>query len=153
MSQPDLEQLGSKRVVLSARLARAVRRLNSQPTGMRVLSILDELGPATVTQLAQADRCSQPTMTGTVNALVEHGWARRTTHPAGARSSLVELTDEGRGVLAQARQANGSAVADRLRAGGRFVAADVATAVGVLREVLVTTDSPTPPADREKGTW
>lgn len=152
MSQPDLERLGSELVVLSARLVRAVRRLNAQPPGMRVLSILDEQGTTTVTQLAQADRCSQPTMTGTVNALAEHGWARRTPNPADARSSLVELTDEGRGVLAQTRQANGSAVADRLRARGRFTADDVTTAVAVLREVLATTGSPIPPADPERGT-
>ena len=101
MSQSEVERLGSELVVQAARLVRAVRRALEQPTGVRALSLLDEQGPSTVTQLAHADRCSQPTMTGTVNALVEHGWARRTPHPDDARSSLVELTDAGREVLAR----------------------------------------------------
>ncbi|HET8603626.1 MAG TPA: MarR family transcriptional regulator [Marmoricola sp.] len=146
MGQPEIERLGGELVVQSARLVRAVRRLREQPTGMRVLSLLDELGAATVTQLAHADRCSQPTMTGTVNTLVDNGWASRRPHPEDARSSLVELTSEGSAVLARTRRANGAAVAERLTRHHRFGAEDLATAVAVLREVL---DAAT---DEEKGT-
>jgi DNA-binding MarR family transcriptional regulator len=136
VSQSEVERLGSELVVQSARLVRAVRRALEQPTGVRALSLLDEQGPSTVTQLAHADRCSQPTMTGTVNALVEHGWARRTPHPDDARSSLVELTDAGREVLARTRRGHGETVAARLARTGRFGPAELATAVAVLREVL-----------------
>jgi DNA-binding MarR family transcriptional regulator len=136
VSQSEVERLGSELVVQSARLVRAVRRALEQPTGVRALSLLDEQGPSTVTQLAHADRCSQPTMTGTVNALVEHGWARRTPHPDDARSSLVELTDAGREVLARTRRGHGETVAARLARTDRFGPAELATAVAVLREVL-----------------
>ncbi|HET7172666.1 MAG TPA: MarR family transcriptional regulator [Nocardioidaceae bacterium] len=136
MSQPDLERLGSELVVLSARLVRAVRRALEQPTGVRTLSLLDEHGPSTVTQLAQADRCSQPTMTGTVNVLVGHGWVRRTPHPADARSSLVELTDEGRRLLASTRRGHGATVAERLARTNRFGTEELGTAVALLREIL-----------------
>lgn len=136
MSQPEVERLGSELVVQSARLVRAVRRALEQPTGIRTLSLLDEQGPSTVTQLAHADRCSQPTMTGTVNVLVEHGWVRRSPHPDDARSSLVGLTEEGRAVLARTRRGHGVTVARRLARSDRIGADELATAVAVLREVL-----------------
>jgi DNA-binding MarR family transcriptional regulator len=146
VSQPELERLGSELVVQAARLVRAVRRALDQPTGTRVLSLLDEHGPSTVTELAHADRCAQPTMTGTLNALVDHGWAVRRPHPDDARSTLVELTAEGHAVLAETRRANGAAVAARLTRENRFDADDLGTAVAVLREVL---DAAT---DDERGT-
>jgi DNA-binding MarR family transcriptional regulator len=129
-------------VVQSARLVRAVRRLLEQPTGIRTLSLLDEHGPSTVTQLAQADRCSQPTMTGTVNALAEHGWVRRSPNPDDARSSLVELTEAGRDVLSSTRRTYGVTVAERLTRSGRVGAGELATAVAVLRDILDTDPSP-----------
>ena len=136
VSQPEVERLASELVVQAARLVRAVRRALEQPTGTRALSLLDEIGPATVTQLAHADRCSQPTMTGTVRTLVEHGWVRRRPNPDDARSSLVELTEQGRAVLGETRRANGSAVAARLTRDNRFGVDELATAVAVLKEVL-----------------
>lgn len=149
MSQSEVERLGSELVVQSARLVRAVRRALEQPTGVRALSLLDEQGPSTVTQLAHADRCSQPTMTGTVNALVEHGWARRTPHPDDARSSLIELTDAGREVLARTRRGHGETVAARLARTDRFGPAELATAVAVLREVL-DADPDRPQAEQQE---
>src|SRR4051794_21213643 len=102
---------------------------------MRLLSILDESGPLGVTQLAQIDQCSQPTMSGTVNGLLERGWVTKRPDPADARSNLVDLTPDGRAVLTEARRANGAAVAARLAAAG--VGADaLATAVAVLRSIL-----------------
>ncbi len=60
------------------------------------MSLLDELGPSTVGRLAEQDRCSQPTMTGLVNGMVERGWAERTPHPDDSRANLVSLTSLGR---------------------------------------------------------
>ncbi len=61
--------------MLSARLVREVRRHNAElpAATTRLLSLLDELGPSTVSDLAAQDRCSQPTMTGIVNGLVTQG--------------------------------------------------------------------------------
>src|SRR5690349_6037711 len=95
-----------------------LRRELPQPVGMRVLSILDESGPLGITQLAAIDQCRQPTMSGTVNGLVERGWVTKKPDPDDARGSLVSLTAAGRRTLASARSANGEAIADRLRAAG-----------------------------------
>jgi DNA-binding MarR family transcriptional regulator len=129
------QDLGSELTLYAARLVRLLRRDHEQPVGMRVLSILDEAGALGVTQLATFDQCSQPTMSGIVNGLVERGWVTKQPDPADARSTRVELTAAGRCVLAEARGANGSLVADRVAASG-VSEQDLATAVTVLRSVL-----------------
>lgn len=134
----DLQDLSSELVVQAARLVRAVRRAVEQPAGVRVLSLLDELGPSGVSALATADRCSQPTMSATVADLAGRGWVAKTPHPTDARSSLVDLTDAGRAEIERVRRTNGAAVAERLRAHGNHTRDEVETAVAVLRDVLAT---------------
>ncbi|HEX7738888.1 MAG TPA: MarR family transcriptional regulator [Marmoricola sp.] len=132
----DLDQLASELVVAAARVVRAGRRAVSQPTGVRVLSILDELGEQSITQLADADRSSQPAMSGTVSTLIDNGWVTKHTDPADARRSVIALTDDGRSTLADFRRELGRALADRLRTQDTYDTADVEHAVAVLRTVL-----------------
>ena len=143
---PDLQELSSDLVVYAARLVRAVRRANELPAGFRVLSLLDEHGPLGITALAAVDRCSQPTMSGTVAGLVEHGWVDKQPNPADARGSVVTLTGTGRQELDRVRRMNGELVAGRLAAHHEHTVEDVATAVAVLRDVLGAGP------DTEKGT-
>jgi DNA-binding MarR family transcriptional regulator len=131
----DLEQQSSELVVQAARLVRAVRRRIAQPAGIRILSLLDEQGPLGVTALADADRSSQPTVSGAVRQLEEEGWVAKKADPADARRALVELTPKGRQRLLDARRDNGRAVAERLARTGH-TSDDVAHAVAVLRDVM-----------------
>jgi DNA-binding MarR family transcriptional regulator len=131
----DLEQQSSELVVQAARLVRAVRRRVGQPAGIRILSLLDELGPLGVTALAEADRSSQPTVSGAVGQLVELGWVAKEPDPHDARRSVVRLTPQGRRRLGEARRDNGAAVAQRLARSGR-TPEEVAAAVAVLRDVM-----------------
>jgi DNA-binding MarR family transcriptional regulator len=135
-SRDGLASLSNDLVVLSARLVREVRR-NSElpPASTRLLSLLDELGPSPIGALAEADRISQPSMTGHVNALAEKGWVRRDPHPDDARACLVSMTDEGRRRLDGIRQHNAALVAGRIEASGHS-AADLATTVSVLSDLL-----------------
>ena len=71
----------------------------------RVLSLVEELGPARITALAAADDTSQPTMTTQVQRLEAEGWVSRTPDPADGRASLVALSPAGVEVLAGARRA------------------------------------------------
>jgi DNA-binding MarR family transcriptional regulator len=131
-----MTELGGQLVVLSARLVREVRRSNSEhPTHLRVLSMLDEYGPSTVGALAQADGCTQPSMTALVNALAERGWVTREPHPDDARSSLVTTTAEGHDALRRFREHNARVLAERISRSGRSTE-DVATAVAVLTDLL-----------------
>jgi DNA-binding MarR family transcriptional regulator len=137
------QELGSELTLYAARLVRLLRRELPQPVGMRVMSILDESGPLGVTQLAAIDQCSQPTMSGTVNGLVERGWVTKQPDPSDARSTLVSLTPQGRATLDEARAANGAAIAERLASAG-VSADDLSTAVTVLRTVLEHPRNPAP---------
>jgi DNA-binding MarR family transcriptional regulator len=131
----DLEQQSSELVVQAARLVRAVRRRVGHPAGIRILALLEESGPLGVTALADADRSSQPTISGAVRQLEEEGWVAKKADPADARRALVELTAKGRQRLLDARRDNGKAVAERLARTGHS-ADDVAQAVAVLRDVM-----------------
>lgn len=131
----DLEEQSSELVVYAARLVRAVRRRVGHPSGIRILSLLDELGPQGVTALAEADRSSQPTISGAVQQLQEQGLVAKAADPHDARRAVVTLTDHGRQQLFAARRENGAAVAERLRRTGH-TAQEVAAAVAVLRDVM-----------------
>ena len=140
MSARETRRLSNDLVVLAARLVREVRReLDLPPASVRVLSLLDEHGASTVSALAAADRCSQPTMTGLVSGLVDRGWVERTPHPADARASLIDLSPTGRDQLAAVRRHNAALVARRIAATGRSpgqIDADLRTAVAVLADLL-----------------
>lgn len=133
---PSSAELSSDLVVYAARLVRAVRRAHEQPAAMRVLSLLDEQGPLGVTALSALDRCSQPTMSEAVTALVERSWVDKQPHPTDARGSVVTLTRVGRAELSRVRRANGAAVAARIEAHPTHTTEDLATAVAVLRDLL-----------------
>lgn len=136
----DPVELGGELVTQAARLIRAVRRRHDLPAGLRVLSLLDEHGALGVTRLAEADRCSQPTMSATVRDLVAADHVAKQADPADARASVVTLTPAGRAELARIRRLNGDAVAARLAASTTHSVDDLATAVAVLRDLLDRSD-------------
>lgn len=137
MSNDDLHELSNELVVLCARLIREVRRNIADVPGAstRLLSLLDELGPSGIGALAEADRCSQPTMSGLVKGLVEKGWVSRAPHPDDARASVVDLTVEGRAVLTDLRRRNADLVVRRVTEAGAS-RDELAAAVTLLHDVL-----------------
>ncbi|HLN76430.1 MAG TPA: MarR family transcriptional regulator [Nocardioidaceae bacterium] len=137
----DVQALSASLVTYASRLGRAVSRLTAQEipaATLRLLAQLDELGPVGISRLAQADRCSQPTMSGTVQHLVDKGWVTKTPNPADARSSLIELSEAGATVLDEARRRIGAVVAERLEADPCHDVSDVAAAVALLEHLLPT---------------
>ncbi len=135
----DVEALSAALVTYASRLGRAVSRLTAPEipaATLRLLAQLDELGPVGISRLAQADRCSQPTMSGAVQNLVNKGWVTKTPNPADARSSLIELSEAGTTVLDDARRRIGAVVAERLEADPCHDVSDVAAAVALLEHLL-----------------
>ncbi|TDD62997.1 MarR family transcriptional regulator [Kribbella antibiotica] len=134
----DLTELGVDVVVAAARLTRlASRDVSALPhAAMRLLGRLDELGPTRISDLAKADRCSQPTMSTLVQRQEEQGWVRREPDPSDSRASLISLTKTGLTELQHARQEAGAAIAARLR---HLPAADLETlenAAVVMHKIL-----------------
>jgi DNA-binding MarR family transcriptional regulator len=138
-TRSDVERLAGTLVTCSARLVRAVSRETSHEVPaatLRLLSQLEELGPVGVSQLAVADRCSQPTMSAAVKNLIDKGWARKEANPHDARGCLVTLTPEGVAVLHGARRRSAAVVAERLAADPRHTEAELATAVTLIQHLL-----------------
>src|ERR687889_15677 len=95
---PDPGELAVHLLVVSARFTRLAARETPSaiPRALwRALAQLEELGPTRVSDLAAADRVSQPTATTLVQKLVERGWAERCTDPRDARAVRVTITDGG----------------------------------------------------------
>ena len=141
MTSSDLQPLASDLVTYAARFVRASRQHihSTPPAGVRVLSLVDEHGPSGVGRLAELDRSSQPTMSGTVASLADRGWVSKEPSPDDARSSLVTLTDDGRRALSVVRARSGEQIASVVEAHPTLTSDDLATAVTVLREVLEAT--------------
>ena len=125
-----MPQPATEIVMYAARLLRQVRRELDLPAYVRVLSLLDELGPSGISQLATADNCAQPTMSAQIRVIESDGYVSRRPHPDDARSFLIELTPQGRAELATIRRGLGEAAASRLAG---CSAADIATTIDVLR--------------------
>lgn len=101
----------------AARLSRWASRLASFDVPFaqaRLLALLDELGPARVSVLAEADHCSQPTMTTALQRLESAGWAQRVPDPSDARASLLSLTPAGRDTLEAIRSARAGVLSPTL---------------------------------------
>lgn len=114
---------------------------------VRVLSQISEWGEARVTDLARAERCSQPTMTARVQALEASGWVTRTADRQDARSALLTLTEEGRTVLAEARGARARVIDALLERLGDAERKRLQDATAALHALLDAAYSQAPDAD------
>ena len=135
----DAESALAALVMYSARLGRAISRvsLSDVPAAtLRLLSQIDELAPVGIGRLAEADRCSQPTMSGAIQKLADKGWVSKTPHPTDARSSLVDLTPAGVTVLRGARSRMAAVIGDRLDADACHDLDDVRATVTLLQHLL-----------------
>lgn len=132
----DVTRLCGELVIESARLTRAVRRLSEAPAaGVRVLALLDQHGPQSVSRLAGLDRSSQPSMSGAVAILVERGWVAKRVDPDDARAAVVEMTRQGRAELSASRRLMARAVATTFAETSHSLE-ELTTAVAVVRDVL-----------------
>lgn len=140
VTSDDLSDLGVEFVVAAARLTRfASKKVTAMPhAAMRLLGRLDELGPTRISDLARADRTSQPTMTTLVQRQEEQGWVRREPDPADSRASLISLTTAGRRELDRARREAGRAVAERLALLDTDDVQRLRDAIPAMRAVLTT---------------
>ena len=93
---------------------------NSTPSALSeatlsALGVLFREGECTIGALAAHERVQPPSMTRTVNCLVDDGYAARRPHPKDGRQVLVDLTDKGREILLADRRRRDAWLAQRLR--------------------------------------
>lgn len=102
-------------VTRTTRRVRAERSSDAITDGQySVLAKIDCDGPQTPRALADFEHVQPPSMTRTVNALVEAGLATRAGHPDDGRQVLVEITDAGRAEIKETRRRRNAWLARRL---------------------------------------
>ena len=85
-------------------LVRRLRLENRLPISQAaVLARLEREGPATTSALADGERVRPQSMGQTVSELLAGGLVARVPDPVDRRQVLIELTDEGRAMLAEDR--------------------------------------------------
>lgn len=77
------------------RLAASVSGNAESPAIWRTISVLRDLGPMRLGELARVSRVSQPTMTKLVHTLDERGWVRRIADAGDARAWLISADPSG----------------------------------------------------------
>ncbi|NNG38312.1 MarR family transcriptional regulator [Flexivirga sp. ID2601S] len=145
MNDTSVNETGSRLLGAVARLNRWATRhaeLSIPPAQGRLLSLIDDLGPARIGELAVADHCSQPTMTTQVQRVESAGWARRSTDSKDARVALIELTDEGRQMLASLRASRARALAPELERLSPEERAALRSATEIILRVVDTSERP-----------
>jgi DNA-binding MarR family transcriptional regulator len=92
---------------LRVAVGRIIRRLRAEPgpamPQLTVLGRLDRRGPASVSELAAAERMRPQSMAQTVRDLEGAGFVTRRADPDDGRRALVELTDAGMHALRVSR--------------------------------------------------
>ncbi|MBA8794836.1 DNA-binding MarR family transcriptional regulator [Friedmanniella endophytica] len=112
----DLHDLGEDLIATTARVVRWAPSEGSRISvaSARVMARLQDAGQLKISDLAHAERSSQPTITNHVKRLEAMGLVQRHSDPRDGRVSLISLTDAGRQELRALRDLIGTALSPRL---------------------------------------
>ncbi|KRD43092.1 MarR family transcriptional regulator [Cellulomonas sp. Root930] len=103
-----------------------------------VLAWLTKDGPLTPGQLAERERIQPPSMTRTVNGLVELGLVAKSEHPTDGRQVVVTLTDAGVAEVNETRRRRDAWLAERLSKMTRDERTLLADAAELLRRIAAS---------------
>jgi DNA-binding MarR family transcriptional regulator len=109
--EDDLQQLGEELISTAARMVRWAPREQGPQISLaaaRLLARLYDNGPTRISDLATAERCSQPTITNHVKRLEAAALVEREVDPHDGRVCIIALTDSGAGELGRIRAAIGA---------------------------------------------
>jgi DNA-binding MarR family transcriptional regulator len=139
----DLHDLGEALVSTSARVVRWAPKGNSDLSlsAARILARLSDQGPQRISDLAAAEKSSQPTITNHVKRLESVGLVGRAADPTDARAWMIDLTPLGLQRLAELRSMMGTNVEPYLAQLGDEDRAALARGIEVMRQ-LMTLPSP-----------
>ena len=105
---------------LRVALMRTVRRLRKETDGEHSVSVIAALGslnshgPLTLSELADAEGMSRPSVTVLAAALLDHGLIAKEADPSDRRLVRIHLTPSGKRVLDQSRTRRNAFLAKRL---------------------------------------
>src|SRR6266480_6111044 len=109
--------LAARLRVAGWRFARRMRRESSpgiSPTLSAALHTVETQGPITAGQLAAYEHVQKPTMTRTIQAMLDRGLVERLPDPLDGRVSWLSVTPEGRKLLQRSRRRTDEFLAKRV---------------------------------------
>lgn len=109
----DLHTLGEDLITTAARVVRWVPKEDGFSISLaaaRLLARLHDSGPTRISDLALAEKCSQPTITNHVKRLEAAQLVDRTADPRDARAWMIKLTKKGQQQLVLMRTSIGSSL-------------------------------------------
>ena len=113
----DLSALGEDLITTAARVVRWVPKEDGFGISLaaaRLLARLQDDGPTRISDLALAEKCSQPTITNHVKRLEAAHLVDRTADPRDARAWMIKLTKKGNQQLSLMRASIGTSLAPYL---------------------------------------
>lgn len=133
-----MTSLASDLRIACQRVSRRVRFESSAELPPHQVSALSNLRKRSLTpgELAEIERVSAPSMTKTVNCLVDKGLVVRVDHPDDGRSKMLSLTEDGRAVLDRIRRARDDWMVRRLKGLTKDERALLGEAVQILQRVV-----------------
>ncbi|MFE3195664.1 MarR family winged helix-turn-helix transcriptional regulator [Nocardia sp. NPDC059240] len=115
-STSDNEKIAEELQTVVSGLVRRMRAVSPSrdvsPSQVSILKRLDRDGPATVADLARADRIRHQSVATAVAALVERGLLSRTADEHDLRRKLLTITETGRTLLSERRDAGHGHIAE-----------------------------------------
>jgi DNA-binding MarR family transcriptional regulator len=138
MSNASLTSLANDLRHACQRVSRRVRFEATAELPPHQVSALWNLQHKTLTpgELAEAERVSAPSMTKTVNCLVEKGLVARADHPDDGRCKVLTLTPAGETVLREVGQVRNDWMAGLLQGLSKEERAVLRQATDLLNQVL-----------------
>jgi DNA-binding MarR family transcriptional regulator len=135
----DNSGLGSELLVIVAKLNRLAHQRMRLPLPLaqaRLLGTIDDRGEARISDLAELEHCSQPTMTTQVRRLEDAGLVARTPDADDARAVRIRITPKGSEILARARADRAAVIDPRIEQLSEADRNALRTAVGALRRLV-----------------
>ncbi|WP_308279657.1 MarR family winged helix-turn-helix transcriptional regulator [Phycicoccus mangrovi] len=116
MTRTQKDRLTSDLRMVCMRISRRVRFESSTDLAPHQFSALVRLedGPRTPKEVAEIEQVSAPSMSRTVNGLVERGLVARADDPTDGRQVILSLTKEGRRAIRETRRRRDQWLATRL---------------------------------------
>jgi DNA-binding MarR family transcriptional regulator len=90
----------------------------------------------TLSELAQRQGVSLPTMSNSISAMVERGWVRRSSPERDRRVVIIDVTPTGRAVVERVSRAAEGSLAERLAPIDAAAGRRIQAGLGVLRTVF-----------------
>lgn len=137
--EPPGAALGSELLTVAARLNRLASQRIRLPlpwAQARLLGTIEDRGSARISDLAELDHCSQPTMTTQVRRLEEAGLVARAPDPDDARAVRIRITPAGSQTLAQVRADRAAVIEPRIAALSDQDRRSLAAALGALHRLV-----------------